>query len=203
MDRLNRSSLFEPITENDVAVVTDEKPGLADIRIRLKERKGRSWLLSGPLGPLSLGSLQFSLASRLPSWGEGLLELSSWYASFSLYAYRDPFSLVVGSGSANKLLPVFALQRPFIPAQSWASGVSIAPQLGWRGTLTNYAWNQVSERVFAWLSATGTASTILPVTVERPDGDAMLFCEPRPPRLHRVRRAAVFSLQLLSAVPVL
>ena len=50
---------------------------------------------------------------------------------------------------------------------TWARGPAVCT----RGRSAAYRRNQVSERVFPWLSATGSASTILPVTVERPDGD--------------------------------
>ena len=183
IDRLNRTSLFEPINETSLDITTDEKTGLADVRIRLNERKSGSWSISGPVGPMSLaGSLQFTLASRLPSWGRGLLEMSSWYASFSLLAYGGPFSSLLAGSSGKTLMPVFSLHRPFMPSQSLMSGVMIAPQLGWRGTLAGYGSTQLVERVLPWLSATDRTTTVLPVTVELPDGDATMFCDPARPQ---------------------
>ena len=204
VDRLNRSSLFEPVGPNNIDVATDEKTGLADVRIRLKERKFGSWLLSGPVGPMSIaGPLQFTLASRLPAWGRGVFELSSWYASFSILTYADPFSRILGTGSGKKILPVLALQRPFIPAQSWTSGITFAPQLGWRGTLASYASAQLRERALPWIAGNQSLDTVLPVTVERPDGDALMFCEPAQPRLKWLRTGAAFALQFATSVPLL
>lgn len=196
LDRINRSSLFEPLDGRSVDVATDEKTGLADIRLRLKERKFGSWLLSGPVGPMSIaGPLQFTLASRLPAWGQGILELSSWYASVSVMAYADPFAHVRGSDPGRRILPVFALRRPFIPAQSWTSGITVAPQLGWRGTGATYAAAQLRDRVLPWMSGSQADSEVLPVTIPRRDGDAIMFCEPPQPRLRWLRKGAAVALQ--------
>ena len=203
LDRINRSSLFEPLDGRSVDVATDEKTGLADIRIRLKERKFGSWLLSGPVGPMSIaGPLQFTLASRLPAWGQGILELSSWYASFSVMAYADPFAHILGTNPGKKILPIFALQRPFIPAQSWTSGITFAPQLGWKGTLATYGSSQLRERLLPWMSGSQVETALLPVTITRPEGDALMYCEPPQPRLRWLRKGAAVALQFATAVPI-
>ena len=205
--RLNRSSMFEPMDETSLDIATDAESGFADVRIRLKERKAGSWLLSGPMGPISLaGSLQFTLASRLPSWGTGLLDLSSWYGSFSLLAFGNPLlsnvSSLAAGASRKTVLPVFALHRPFLPSQSWMSGVTIAPQLGSQGMLASYGSTQLVERVLPWLSATNRTTTELPVTVETRDGEATMMCESPRPRLYPLRRGAAIALQFASAVPM-
>ena len=203
IDRLNRSSLFEPVSETSVDVATDEKSAVADIRVRLKERKTRSWMLSGPVGPMSrAGSLQFTLASRLPSWGHGVLDLSLWSASFSVLAYSQTLASLMADRSEKGLVPVLALQRPFMPSHAWTSGVTIAPKLGWRGTLVNYASMQLLERILPWIGGPQRVDAALPVTVERPTGDAVMFCDPRAPKLHRLRRGTAMALQIASAVPL-
>lgn len=141
------------------------------------------------------GPLQFTLASRLPAWGQGILELSSWYASFSVMAYADAFAHIVGSNPGRRILPVFGLQRPFIPAQSWMSGITIAPQLGWRGTAATYAAAQLRDRVLPWMSGSQIDIAALPLTIVRADGDAVMFCASPQPRLRWLRKGAAVALQ--------
>ena len=95
--RLNQTGLFERIEERDIAILRHPETSLADVTIRLKERKGRAWSISGPVGPMSFaGPLQASLSSRLPAW-------ATYAASISLFVYGRP-------------LLVFALARPYSPA---------------------------------------------------------------------------------------
>ena len=177
LERLNRSAMFEPLNESNVDVRTDEHTGMADLRIRLRERKSGSWLLSGPVGPISLaGPARFTLASRLPSWGRSLLDLSSYYASLHL-----------GPGQA-----VIALQRPFVPGQAWASGFAIAPQLGWKNMAAQYAGTQFRER---FLPGDSLAEPPIPVTVQRADGETVMLCEAPGPRWPWLKRSVTMALQ--------
>jgi hypothetical protein len=201
LERLNRSSLFETLTENNVVLATDHTTGIVDLRIRVKERRFGSWWLSGPAGPVSFaGPLQFTLASRLPSWGHGALELSSYYASFSLLSYADPFARIFGTKSGRAVLPVFALKRPFGPSEAWTSGFTIAPQLGWRSALLNSGSTHLRERLLPWFGG-GEARTILPIRHERSNGDVTLFCEPPPPHLIWLRKMGAIALQAATSVP--
>jgi hypothetical protein len=177
LDRLNRSAMFEPLTESSVDVHTDEQTGFADVRIHVRERKRGSWLLSGPVGPISLaGPARFTLASRLPSWGRSLLDLSSYYASLHL-----------GPGKA-----VIALQRPFVPSQAWASGFAIAPQLGWKNMSAQYAGTQFRER---FLPGQSLPASTTAVTVERADGETLMMCEAPGPRWPWLKRSLTMALQ--------
>jgi len=88
--RLNQANLFEPLTDRDISIRTHPESGIADIRVRLTERKRGAWNLSGPVGPASVaGALQASISSRLPPWGAGLFRLSTYTASISLFAFRS------------------------------------------------------------------------------------------------------------------
>ena len=177
LDRLNKSGMFEPMSESNVDVRTDERTGLAALRIHVRERKAGSWLLSGPVGPVSLaGPARFTLASRLPSWGQRLLDLSSFYASLHL----SPGQAVV------------ALQRPFIPGQAWASGFAIAPQLGWKNMVAQYAGTQFRERILAGESLPAPS---IQVTVERADGETVMMCDPPGPRWPWLKRGMSMALQ--------
>jgi hypothetical protein len=129
------------------------------------------------VGPVSLaGPARFTLASRLPSWGRSILDLSSYYASLHL----SPGQAVV------------ALQRPFVPGQAWASGFAIAPQLGWKNMGLQYAGTQIRERFFVQSRLPAPA---IPVIVERAGGETLMVCEPPGPRWPWLKRGMTMALQ--------
>jgi len=147
LDRLNRTRLFEPLNMESVAIRTDARTGAADIGVRVTEHKSGAWSLSGPVGPASFGGpLQASISSRLPAWGRGLFELSTYTVSLSLIAFAQPILPALGIATKTPLLPVMILRRPFLPALGWTSGFSVAPQLGWRVTAMGYGITQVQQR---------------------------------------------------------
>ena len=114
MVRLNRSAAFEPVTEANVSIRTVEESGEATIMLQLIERKHNSWRLSGPVGPASIGGpLEASISSRLPAWGSGLFEMSTYAASLSLIGFAHPIVPVLSVVSRRPVFPVLVLQRPF------------------------------------------------------------------------------------------
>ena len=200
--RLNRTSLFENVDAKNVVVQPDEKTGLADVTVRLTERKGGAWRLSGPVGPASLaGPLRASLSSRLPPWGRGLLELSTYTVSVSLLAFAHPILPILDA--PKRFVPVLALERPYGAGEGWKSGFVIAPQLGWRNTGVSYVTAQLQQRLLPLVSGERSAEPDLNVTVERPDGDVMLACEAPRPRLGLLRATAGMAIRLLGALPTL
>jgi hypothetical protein len=61
-------------------------------RYSVMERKRGSWNLSGPVGPASVaGPLEASIRTRLPAWGSGLLEASTYTVSLTMFAFVHPF----------------------------------------------------------------------------------------------------------------
>jgi len=193
--RLNQSHWFEPLDERDIELRTDPGTGVADLRIHLRERRPRSWFLSGPVGPMSLaGPVQLTLASRLPSWGRGILEFSTYNISFHLLAQAGPLSRII-SGSRRTVLPAVTVQRPYSPGEGWKSGFTIAPQLGWRSMALNYGLTQLKERLAPSLAGTKAFTPTLPVIVPREAGEAMLFCEPAEPSLRWLRIGAGLTIQ--------
>jgi hypothetical protein len=196
IDRLNRSNLFEPLTEKNVAVQTNEATGIANVTVRLIERKRGAWNLSGPVGPASFaGPLQASISSRLPTWGAGLFELSTYTASVSMFAFAHPILPLLAIGNKHPLLPVLALARPFSPTFGWKSGFSIAPQLGWRASALSYAIIQAQQRLLPALSGDRALVSPLPVTVQREKGESVLFCEQPKPRFANVRNVASLTVR--------
>jgi hypothetical protein len=200
-DRINQAEMFEPITAAGIALHTNEKTGIADITIHLKERKRGSWNLSGPVGPASFaGPLEGSISSRLPPWGRGLLELSSYTASLSLIAFAHPLVPVLSIVPKGTLIPVLAFSRPFTPGEGWKSGFSIVPQLGWQAAAILYATSQIQHRLLPLLAGDRGLVPELPVTVEGPNTSGTMFCEPPAPRLMPLRTAASFGVRLLGVL---
>ncbi len=196
---LNRTNLFENIDPRQVTVQPDEKTGLADVTVRLRERKRGSWNISGPVGPASLaGPLSASISSHLPPWGQGLLELSTYTASLSLLAFYHPIVPILNAPKA--FIPIFALRRPYMPGEGWRSGLVIAPQLGWQATAVSYGVTQLEQRLLPLMQGSAGLEPELDVTVERPEGEAVMFCEAPKPRFGIFRTAGSMSLRFMGSL---
>ena len=200
-DRINRTELFEPVTAAGIAIHSNQTTGIADVTIHLKERKRGAWNFSGPVGPASFaGPLNASISSRLPPWGRGLLELSSYSASLSLIAFAHPLIPVLSILPKGNLIPVLAFSRPFIPGEGWKSGFSIVPQLGGRASALIYATSQIQHRLLPLLSGDRGLVSELPVTIEGPNAEGTMVCEPPAPRLMTLRIGASFAVRLLGVL---
>jgi len=198
--RLNQTLQFESLDENSIGIRPHPKTGDADIEIRLTERNRRAWSISGPLGTMSFaGPLQASISSRLPAWGQGVFELSTYAASLSLLAFSHPLLPLLSITSKQHVLLIAALERPFTPGEGWRSGFVMAPQLGWRFPAMSYAAAQFQHRLLPVLTGDRGLETELHVIVERPQGDATLLCTPPKPRLFALRMAAAMLVQFLGA----
>lgn len=195
--RLNRTAWFAEVESRDVVVRPDARTGFADVAIKVTERKGGSWKISGPVGPASVaGPVQASIASRLPAWGRGVLELSTYAGSISVFAFARPLLRI---GNAPKsFMPVAALQRAFTPGEAWRSGFMIAPQLGWRSAGAGYAVAQAEGRLAPALA--GGGGSALEVKVERAAGEAVMSCEAPGPRWRLMREAAGVGMRLVGAM---
>lgn len=199
--RINQTGFFEPITERDVHVLTNENTGVANLEITLHERKGGSWRLSGPVGPASVGGpLEASIKSRLPAWGSGLFEMATYSVSLSLYAFLPPIIPAISFLPKGTVLPVLSLQRTFIPGNSFTSGLFIAPQLGIRALGAIYATTQIQQRLLPKLQGDRGLTPELGVNVITHKGEAMMFCEPPPPRMMALRTGASIALRFLSVL---
>lgn len=187
VDRLNRMQLFDPIAIEDVRIRSDEAAGVADIDLRLTERKRGAWNISGPVGPASFaGPLQGSLSARI---------LSTFVVSLSMAAFVQPILPAWAIASRHPLFPVLSLTRPFSPVDGWLSGFSLAPQLGWRASAFSYATTQVQRRALPALAADRSLIPTVTVVVERRSGEVPMFCEPPGPKFVWLRRAALLGLE--------
>ena len=193
---LNRTSMFENIEPRHVIVEPNEKTGTASVTVRLTERKRGAWNLSGPVGPASLaGPLEGSISSRLPPWGRGLLELSTYTASISMLAFSHPLLPILNA--PKRFTPIFALQRPYVPGEGWKSGFLFAPQLGWKDAALGYGTTQVQQRLLQWITIDRSLQPDLNVTVTRAQGEATLSCEPPRPKLFLLRQTTSLTLRFL------
>ena len=208
--RLNRLGFLEPVREDDVRLFRDPEGRRVHVIITVREKKRGRWSLSGPLGPLSLtGPLQFALSSRLPAWGRGPLELSTYNATFGLLAFSQPALFGLGLLPKTHLLPLVALERPFLPGQGWQSGFLLSPQLGWRGTLAHYGFTQARQGARAALRSHPADPLGLTVPVwwgpDEDDGTAaarfagVLRCDASRPRWAWLRKASTAALDFLLA----
>jgi outer membrane protein insertion porin family len=198
--RLNRTGLIEPIDMKRVVLRTNPQTGAANVIIGINEAKRGSWRLSGPVGlPSVAGPLEAQIAARLPAWGRGPFELSTWSVSIGAAAFFHPILPVLGMPK-GLFLPVLALRRPFLPGESWTSGIVIAPQLGWRSTAFGYAAGQVQERTLSLLAGSRGLTPDLTIQVATPRGDGAIFCAAPKPRLSALRSAAAIAVKLPAAL---
>jgi outer membrane protein insertion porin family len=200
MARLNEANFFEPVSEHNTIIHTDPKTGIADIDIRVMERKRGSWNLSGPVGPASVaGPLEASIRTRLPAWGSGLLEASTYTVSLSMFAFVHSFLPIAGVPNIP-LIPFAALNRPYTPGAGWKSGFMIIPQLGWQYMVLGYGVTQLEHRLLPVLQGDRGLEPELPVTVDTPSSRTTMFCEPPPPRLAPVRSALAMGLRFIGSM---
>jgi hypothetical protein len=196
--RLDRLGLFEPISPDAVQLERDPGRLVADIRIRLREQNKRRWSVSGPLGPPQLGGpFRAELAMRLPGWGRGILEASTYYLSLTVTALQPAVTLL--PGSPPPLLPLFALRRPFLPGQEWGSGLLLSPQIGWRGAAASYGVAQSAHRLQGLLEVPPEQPLlIVPVHLASGAETALLCDPPRSPRSW-LRTAARIGLSVATS----
>jgi len=198
--RLNETAMFDPITMQDVLVKTDDKTGKADIVFRVRERKRGSWLLSGPVGPSSFaGPLEASLSSRLPPWGRGIFELSTYTVSLTAFAFMSPIVPALGVSKVASMVPVIALRRPYSPGEGWLSGFTIAPQLGWKLGVIGYATTQIQRRMLPLLDGSRSAQPELAIEFSTPRSSGPMLCDAPKPRFMMARRVGALTLELAGA----
>ena len=198
--RLNRTGWFEPLTESSVILNAPDGASRADVTIALKEKKTRSWYFSGPVGPMSIGgSLRLAIGTRLPPWGQGLLELSTYTLSLNLMLFPKPIGALIPFLPKRRFLPLATLDRPLLPGQALLSGFTIAPQLGWQGMVAGYGVSQTRTRLLGWLQSGRVPTPDLLVTIAHDGHEGTLRCEPPKARFERVRQIAGAAVNVLSS----
>lgn len=203
LERINRTGWFEPLTERSVIVNTPPGSDRAHVIIALKEKKSRHWSFSGPVGSMNVGGpLRFDLGSRLPAWGRGIYELSTYTVSINLMLFAKPIGTLIPFLPNKRFIQIFTIDRPLIPGQRWLSGFTIAPQFGWEGIVAGYAVSQLHTLVQGALQTDRALMPALPVTVAHDGHEGTLPCEPPRAPFDRVRQASDTAVNLLfSFVP--
>ncbi|HUI80908.1 MAG TPA: POTRA domain-containing protein [Bryobacteraceae bacterium] len=197
--RLNRSGLFEPLTPSSVVLNTPPGTDVTDVTVWLKEKKLHNWLLSGPVGPMSLaGPLQFAIGTRLPTWGQGIFELSTYILSANLMLFAKPVSELIPFLPHKRFLPLLTLQRPLLSGQPVFSGITIAPQLGWRGMLGGYAASKVRNLTHEFSQTDRAFQSPLPVMIIAGSQEkGTMNCEVEKTKLDWTRQIAATAINLL------
>ena len=180
--RINDIGVFEPVTAADVTVVRQDDGVTADLTIALRPRKPRWWSLSGPVLP-GLGLLRASLASRLPPWGRGVFDATTYFVSLNVAGLGKPF---------------VALERPVIPGQQLLSGFAVSPALSSRAMLMHYGRTHLAALISAMLDPE-VHGPLVPVTSAGQLQDDPLVCVPPQPRLRWLRSGASVAVNVAVA----
>jgi hypothetical protein len=199
--RLNDIGLTEPITLADVVVTKRDDGVTADIAIPLRKRGWRSWSLSGPIVP-GLGSYQASISSRLPAWGRGALNASTYLVTLNMLALARP-SLGVLKITSKAAPAAVLLERPYLPGQGLLSGFAVSPGLSVRTTVAHYGRTHVGRGLRAVLEDQSKQTLAVPIVgTGRPAGE-FIVCEPAQSRWRWLRRGAVHAIDfaLAAALP--
>jgi Surface antigen variable number repeat len=211
LSRLNQMGFFENLTQDQVRVVRDPARNQVDLTLDVKEKPRGRWALAGSAEPLSLlKPLQFSVGSRLPSWGSKTLELSTYFASMTVFPWSEPFAPPF-LPSGNRWKPLLAVTRARLPGEEWRSGFAILPQEGWKGTLFNSGLMQ-AQRVASLFGDDSSTLPELPVAVWRvnhqggpsagePRLVGSLLCEPSKSRFTWAKSASRTALDLALSIP--
>jgi hypothetical protein len=88
--RINDIGVFQPLTLTDIGVVGRDDGVTADVTIPLRERKRRSWSVSGPMFP-GLGTLRASVSWRLPPLGRGVFDATTYFVSLNVAGFAAPY----------------------------------------------------------------------------------------------------------------
>jgi outer membrane protein insertion porin family len=192
--RIMQTHLFNELQSRDIVIERNDIEHTADIKVRLTERKCGSWNLSGPVGPPRIaGAFEASLMTRLPPWGRGAFDLSTYTVSASLLAFAQP---IIPALAVRRFVPIFALSRGFIPGASWATGFVIAPQLGWYGSLVSTAVAQLQGRLLPPLTPNRGLTPELTISVEGDTAAGTILCQEPKPRFRSLRTIAAVGLRL-------
>ncbi|HOL69942.1 MAG TPA: POTRA domain-containing protein [Bryobacteraceae bacterium] len=199
VSQLNDLKLFRPLTGQDIEIRPDFAARRADIIFKMQEGPRGKWALSGPVIPMGIaGGFAASVTSRLPGWGRGLLEASTYYFTFSMLGLPTMSSFLPFGNKATRWLPMVALARPPLPGQRWLSGFVISPQLGARYMLMSYGMSQTNLLIKSLLGVDGVEVPPLAVPVQwtsaqRPAKAGTLICKPQQSKWTKVRRIAALA----------
>lgn len=204
--RLNRSGLFEPLTLGDLEIRRRPDTLTADLTVSIRERPGRRWSLSGPLGPSAIGLLEATISSRLPPWGRGVFEASTYYLTFSVMGFSNPLIRLLRIPVRPSPPVLLVLERPYLPGQALLSGFAFSPRLSARRLLAGYGLTHIDRAAQAVLigEPPDSSALLIPTSGRHTSGvgdgseEARFVICNRPARSHqRLRRGAAIAAGLV------
>jgi len=206
LERLNRSGLVEPLTPGNVEIRRNPDTLTADLALAIRERPGRRWSLSGPLGPSALGLLEATLSSRLPPRGRGIFEASTYYLTFSATGFSNPLIRLLPIRVRPSPPALLVLERPYLPGQALSSGFALSPQLSARRLLAGYGLTHFDRITQAALigGPPDSSDLLIPISGRHTSGvsggseEASFLVCIAPARSHQqLRRAAAVAASLV------
>ena len=185
--RINDIGVFEPLTLADISVARRDDGVTADLTIPLRERKRRWWSVSSPALP-GIGTWRATLSSRLPPWGRGVLDATTYFVSLNVAGFATPF---------------LALERPVIPGQKLFSGFAVSPALSPRAMLMHYGRTHLAHGLGTKFEGERMDPLAVSVTSAGPLEAEPLICVPPKSRLWWLRRGAAVAgkLALTALIP--
>jgi hypothetical protein len=128
--------------------------------------------------------LRASLASRLPPWGRGVFDATTYFVSLNVAGFGKPF---------------LALERPVLPGQPLLSGFAVSPALSSRAMLMHYGRTHLAAGIGVLLDTEVHGPLVVPVTSAGQLQDAPLVCVPPTPRLRWLRSGASVAVNVAVA----
>lgn len=206
LDRLNRSGLLEPLTAGSVEIRRNPDTLTADVTLAIRERRARRWSLSGPLGPSAFGLLEATISSRLPPWGRGIFEASTYYLTLSATGFSNPLIRLLPIQVRPSAPVLLILERPYLPGQALSSGFALSPQLSAQRLLAGYGLTHLDRMTQAALigEPPDSSDLLIPISRRHTSGvgglseeASFVICNP-PVRSHpRLRRGAALAASLV------
>lgn len=172
--RINDLGLAEPLTLADLIVTRHADTATADVTIPVQARRRRWWSLSGPIIP-GLESYHASISSRLPAWGRGVFDASTYVVTFNALGLVTPF--VGALPFLSKVpTPVLAFERPYVPGQGLLSGFAVSPGLPVPTTLAGYGRSHLMRGLDALLGEKAIDPLAVPIVGSGPLAGEHLVC---------------------------
>jgi hypothetical protein len=150
--------------------------------------------------------LEATISSRLPPWGRGVFEASTYYLTFSVMGFSNPLIRLLPIPVRPSPPALLVLERPYLPGQALSSGFAFSPWLSARRLLAGYGLTHVDRVAQAVLigEPPDSSALLIPISGRHASGvgdgseeASFVICN-RPARSHqRLRRGAAIAAGLV------
>jgi hypothetical protein len=150
--------------------------------------------------------LEATVSSRLPPWGRGIFEASTYYLTFSVTGFSNPLIRLLPMRVTPSPPALLVLERPYLPGQALLSGFALSPQLSARGLLAGYGLTHLDRVAQAALigEPSDSSDLLIPISGRHASGvgggseeASFLICNPRVHLHRRLRRGAALAAGLV------